>query len=279
MDLGLENKVVVVTGGAKGIGEGITRSFAAEGAIPVVFSRNPEQASSLKAVLEASGQVCHCRAVELTNEAEVEAALDSTVKEFGRLDVIVNNAGVNDGVGLEEGPEAFENSLRTNLVQLFSMVHHGLDALKATRGNIINIGSKVATTGQGGTSAYAASKGGVNALTREWAVDLADAGIRVNAVIPAEVMTPLYEKFLAGMEDPEGMRKRITDRIPLERRFTTAREIADNDYNLNIPRYVDTFEEEEEIDLDAVKQEIETLEAELVDVRKKMAGYLEELGL
>ena len=91
----------------------------------------------------------------------------------------------------------------------------------------MNIGSKVAETGQGGTSGYAASKGGINGLTREWALDLADDGIRVNCVIPAEVMTPLYERWISTQPNPEESLAAIRQSIPLERRMTTIQEIAD----------------------------------------------------
>lgn len=226
MDLGLTGKIVLVTGGAKGIGEAITRGFAAEGAIPVIFGRNQAEAESLSQSLRSQGLACHHRRVELTETEQVRQAINSVSQEFGRVDVVVNNAGCNDGVGLDCGPEAFEQSLRANLVQFYTMVHHALPFLRAARGSIVNIGSKVAVTGQGGTSAYAAAKGGVNSLTREWALDLAKDLIRVNAVIPAEVMTPLYEKILQARRDPEGTRKTIADRIPLGQRFTLASEIA-----------------------------------------------------
>jgi NAD(P)-dependent dehydrogenase (short-subunit alcohol dehydrogenase family) len=107
------------------------------------------------------------------------------------------------------------------------MAHHALPALKESRGSIVNIGSKVAETGQGGTSGYAAANGGRNALTREWAVELIRHGIRVNAVIVAESYTPLYEKWIRTLSDPEEALKRITDRIPLGRRMTLPEEIAD----------------------------------------------------
>ena len=99
--------------------------------------------------------------------------------------------------------------------------------LEKNRGSIINIGSKVAETGQGGTSGYAASKGAMNALTREWALDLADRGIRVNSVIPAEVMTPMYKRWLDSLKNPEKTLHSIEQNIPFENRMTSANEIAD----------------------------------------------------
>ena len=227
MDLQLESKVVIVTGGNKGIGEGISRAFAGEGANVVVFGRNQEEGDAFVRLLSEAGGAASFRFVEMTDEENVKKAVASVLEEFGRIDAIVNNAGVNDGVGLEAGLDAFRESLERNLTQCYSLVHHSLDALKASRGCVVNIGSKVAETGQGGTSGYAASKGGINGLTREWALDLADDGIRVNCVIPAEVMTPLYERWISTQPNPEESLAAIRQSIPLERRMTTIQEIAD----------------------------------------------------
>ncbi len=149
------------------------------------------------------------------------------MRQFGRIDGLVNNAGENDGIGLEKGSyEGFMSSLHKNLVHYYLMAHHALPALKASKGSIVNIGSKVATTGQGGTSAYAASNGGRNALTREWAVELLPYGIRVNAVIVAESWTPLYERWIKTLPDPETTLQKITSKIPLEHRMTTTTELG-----------------------------------------------------
>jgi len=223
MDLHLQNKVVLVSGGAKGIGAAIVRSFAAEGAIPVILGRNPKEAQQLIEEVKCG----HSFHVELTSLDEIQSAIQSVHEQVGQVDILVNNAGVNDGAALHDSPEKFVASLEKNLIHPFALAHHLLSDLKSTRGNIINIGSKVADTGQGGTSGYAASKGGLNALTREWALDLADSGIRVNCVVPAEVMTPLYEKWLAQSTDPELVEARIKSTIPLGHRFTEAQEIAD----------------------------------------------------
>ena len=227
MDLGLKDKVVLVTGGAKGIGEGIVRSFAAEGAVVVIINRSGGEGEQLRDELNNNGGQAHFIIADLVDPAQCKSAVDQTLEKYGRIDVLVNNAGVNDGADLEAGVEAFEQSLRSNVVHFYSMVHFSLDALKKSQGNIINIGSKVADTGQGGTSGYAASKGACNALTREWAVDLLPHKIRVNAVIPAEVMTPLYERWVETLPNPEETLKKICDAIPLENRMTSKEEMAD----------------------------------------------------
>jgi NAD(P)-dependent dehydrogenase (short-subunit alcohol dehydrogenase family) len=140
---------------------------------------------------------------------------------------LVNNAGENDGVGLESGNyERFMASLHKNVVHYYLMAHHALPALKESKGAIVNISSKTAETGQGGTSAYAAANGGRNALTREWAVELLKYGIRVNAIIVAECWTPLYERWIQTLPNPAEKLASITAHIPLENRMTTAEEIA-----------------------------------------------------
>ena len=224
MNLNLKDKVIIVTGGAKGIGAGITKSLAAEGAIPVVVGRD---ANDNDAIIKEVGAGFGITA-ELTHPETCENAVKATVEKFGRIDGLANNAGVNDGVGLEKGNyEAFIASLHKNVVHYYLMAHHALPELIKSKGVIVNIGSKVAETGQGNTSAYAASNGGRNALTREWAVELLKYGIRVNAVIVAECYTPLYEKWIKTLPNPEEKLRSITDKIPLGKRMTTAEEIAD----------------------------------------------------
>ena len=224
MNLNLKDKVILVTGGAKGIGAGITKALAAEGAIPVVVGRD---ANDNDAIIKEVGAGFAITA-ELTHPEACENAIKATIEKFGRIDGLVNNAGVNDGVGLEKGNyEAFIASLHKNVVHYYLMAHHALPELIKSKGVIVNIGSKVAETGQGNTSAYAASNGGRNALTREWAVELLKYGIRINAVIVAECYTPLYEKWIKTLPNPEEKLRSITDKIPLGKRMTTAEEIAD----------------------------------------------------
>jgi L-fucose dehydrogenase len=226
MNLELENKVILVTGGAKGIGEAITRAFAAEGAIACILGRNPAEAARLVAELAAAGRRAEAFACEMTDEASVRAAVAAVLAQHGRIDCVVNNAGVNDGVGLRHAVADFRASLEKNIVHCFVLVQAALDALIASRGTIVNIGSKCAVTGQGGTSGYVAAKGAMNGLTREWALDLAKYGIRVNCVLPAEVMTPLYERWLSSRPDPAASLAEINRTIPLGQRMTTAEEIA-----------------------------------------------------
>ena len=224
MDLQIKNKIILVTGGAKGIGAGIVKVLAAEGAIPVIIGRDAADNAAMLNEINGSGFAI---TAELTNPEECKKAVSEVVKKYGRIDGVVNNAVVNDGVGLENGDyEKFMASLHKNLVHYYLIAHHALPELKKTKGAIVNIGSKVAETGQGNTSAYAASNGGRNALTREWAVELLKYGIRVNAVIVAECYTPLYEKWIQSLPNPQEKLKSITEKIPLGKRMTTAEEIA-----------------------------------------------------
>lgn len=227
MDLGLKDKVVIVTGGAKGIGAAIVRACAQEGAVPVIVGRDGDVGEELRSEMESKRARCGLITVDLVSAETCEQSVAKTVAEFGRLDGLVNNAGRNDKIGLEEGnPAEYVASLNRNLVHYYSMAHYALPHLKRAHGSIVNIGSKTAVTGQGGTSGYASSKGAIMALTREWAAELLPYGIRVNTVIPAEVMTPLYRSWLDTFPNPEEKLELILSRIPLEKRMTTAEEIA-----------------------------------------------------
>jgi L-fucose dehydrogenase len=228
MDLQLKGKVILVTGGAKGIGSTIVRACASEVAIPVFLDRDVEAGQKLESALRASGAEAEFIAGEITAPETCSKTVEQVLQKFGRLDALVNNVGVNDNVSLERGtPEKFVASLELNLVHYYSMAHYALPALKQSRGSIVNISSKTAVTGQGGTSGYVASKAAILGLTREWAAELLSTGIRVNAVIPAEVMTPLYRQWVSGFPNPEEKLARIISKIPLGKRMTKPEEIAD----------------------------------------------------
>lgn len=227
MDLGLKDKIIIVTGGAKGIGEGIVKLLASEEAIAVIVGRNEADNNKTVNAVESSGGRAFAVTAELSEPGECEQAIKTIVQKFNAIDGLVNNAGVNDGVGLEHGNyEKFMQSLHKNVVHYYLMAHYALPYLVKSKGAIVNISSKTAETGQGNTSAYAAANGGRNALTREWAVELLKYGIRVNAVVVAECYTPLYESWIKTFADPEKKLKEINSNIPLEKRMTTAEEIA-----------------------------------------------------
>jgi L-fucose dehydrogenase len=229
MDLHLKDKVVVVTGaaGEKGsIGETIVQSLANEGAIPVIVCRN-DRGYGYEKVLKDRGIDALFVKTDLKNPEQIEAATKIIGDKYGRIDALINNVGVNDGAGLDASIEAFMDSLQLNLVSFFAMTKYCLPFIKKSKGTILNIGSKVALTGQGRTSGYAASKGGVLGLTREWAVDLIKEGIRVNAIIIAESWTPAYDTWIKTLENGDEKLQSIVKKIPLENRMTTPQEIAD----------------------------------------------------
>jgi len=227
MDLHLNDKVMIVTGGGSGIGEAIVREAVREGAIPVIANRSLERGKQLEEELTAAGHRCLFVQADLSQADQCRKVVEATVEKLNQIDVLVNNAGYNDGVGLENGtPEKFLQSIQGNLFHYYAMAHYALPHLIKTKGNIVNISSKTAVTGQGGTSGYIASKAGQLGLTREWATELLPYGIRVNAVLPAEVMTPMYRSWINTFEQPEQKLEEITRRIPLGNRMTTAEEIA-----------------------------------------------------
>lgn len=237
MDLELEDKVIVVTGGAKGIGAAVVRGCCAEGAIPVIVDRDGKAGADLQNELSKAGTACGLVAADLSTAEACSQAIAQAVESHARIDALVNNAGMNDKVGLEHGsPCEYVASLNRNLLHYYNMAHYALPHLKRSRGSIVNMSSKTALTGQGGTSGYASSKGAILALTREWAVELLGCGIRVNAVIPSEVMTPLYRQWLDTFADPEEKLKTILSKIPLDKRMTTAEEIASTVLFLISPR-------------------------------------------
>lgn len=228
MNLNLKEKVILISGGAKGIGEAISRTLAMEGACPVIIDPSEEEGKALVLELQSMGLKSLHICQRLTDAETCQSVVKEALDHFGRIDGVVNNAGANDGVGLEKGsPKAFMESVEKNLLHYYAMVHYALPELIKSQGNIVNISSKTAITGQGNTSGYTAAKGAQLSLTREWAVELLPYGIRVNAVIPAEVLTPLYQNWLNTFEDPNKKLDEIQRKIPLGHRMTTANEIAD----------------------------------------------------
>ena len=227
LDLGLKDKVILVSGGGAGIGAAITRACLEEGARVVVIGRASANVEAFMAEMRRESAPCELVTTELGEAAQCAEAMAGILRKYDSIYGLVNNAGANDGVGLERGSVArFSESLQQNLVHYYALAHYVLPALIESRGSIVNISSKVALTGQGNTSGYAAAKGAQLALTREWAAELLPYGVRANAVLPAEVMTPLYRRWLDTFENPEAKLETITSRIPLGHRMTKDCEIA-----------------------------------------------------
>jgi L-fucose dehydrogenase len=195
MDLGLKDKLIVVTGGGAGIGAGISRACLAEGARVVVLGRRSENVQAFIAEMEKANAQCNLVEAHLEDLDRCQTAVAEIEDRYGDIYGLVNNAGVNDGAGLEKGSVArFVESLNKNLIHYYALAHYALPSLKRTQGAIVNISSKVALTGQGNTSGYAASKGA--------------------------------QRWLDTLGDPEAELKRITDKIPLGHRMTLTEEIA-----------------------------------------------------
>lgn len=223
MDLGLKGKRIIVTGGGAGIGSAISMTLAEEGATPIVVARRAPEGDFMDR-LRALGPAEFIRA-DLAKDDDCRAAV-AQAQKGGRIYGVVNNAGRNDSLGLETSPQAFRASLDQNLLHYYTLVHLLAEDIKAETGAIVNISSKTAVTGQGQTSAYVAAKAAQLGLTREWAAAFAPFGVRVNAVIPAEVMTPMYANWIKTFDDPEAQLQKITARIPLGHRMTLDTEIA-----------------------------------------------------
>ncbi len=225
VEFGLSGKTVVVTGGASGIGAAIVEVLVAQKAVPVILDKTGPDLETLEC-LRTRSPATDWITVDLANDDQCRAAVSDVLARHGKIDALVNNAGINDAVGLDAGPAEFRKSLDRNLVHYYTMAHLCVAEIRRQRGSIVNISSKVALTGQGGTSAYAAAKGGVLGLTREWAAELARDGVRVNAVVPGETMTPMYRAWLSGFDNPDKKLEGIVRNIPLSNRMTKPAEIA-----------------------------------------------------
>jgi NAD(P)-dependent dehydrogenase (short-subunit alcohol dehydrogenase family) len=215
----LEGRVAVVTGGAMGIGKGIAGELAAEGAAVVVSDVNDAAGEETTSELKRSGAKAtyiHC---DTSDEGEVKALMRAAVQEFDHLDVLVNNAGLGIFKSVTEATvEEFDRALAVNLRGPFLCMKYATPPMReAGRGSIINIASVHSVQNVGGTAPYAASKGGVAALTRAAAIDFSPDNIRVNAICPGWVDTPLVRGIFDATDDPEAARREIEERQLLRR--------------------------------------------------------------
>jgi NAD(P)-dependent dehydrogenase (short-subunit alcohol dehydrogenase family) len=224
----LSGKVAIITGGSKGIGLGCARVFARHGAAVVLAARGRQAGLAAEQELTAAGHEAMFVPTDVSEPADMQALIDASVARFGRLDCIVNNAGWHPpAMTIEQvSVEDFESLLRLNLVSTFLGCKLALPHLRKTRGNIINMSSEVALIGQAAAPAYVSTKAGQIGLTRALALDLAPDGIRVNAVCPAGVMTPLMRRWADTQYDPEAALKMVDSWHPIGR-MATSEEIGE----------------------------------------------------
>lgn len=215
----VRDRVAIVTGAAMGIGKGIATVLAREGAKVVVADVNAEEgARTVEELTRGGGDAVFVR-TDVGDEGQVRAMVQRAVIRYGSLSILVNNAAIGVYTPVHETTvEAWERCLRVNLTGPFLCAKYALPHLKAAGGGaIVNIASVHAYQNVGGTAPYATSKGGLAALTRVMAIDYARDGIRVNAVCPGWVYTPLIERIFRESGDFEGMRRTVTQRQLLGR--------------------------------------------------------------
>jgi L-fucose dehydrogenase len=184
MNLQLKDKVVLVTGGARGFGAAIVRACAYENAIPVIVDRDAEAGAKLREQLREAGSACELISIDLSTPETCSQTIDQIVKTFGHIDALVNHASVKHNIRIEhDTPDQFMASLDRNISHYYDMAHYAWPLLKISLGSIVNISSDGAS----------ASKGAILALTREWAAELSRYGIRVNAIV-SELQGVLLEE-------------------------------------------------------------------------------------
>ena len=200
------NKVAIVTGGSKGIGEGCARALCAAGGKVVICDRDIDTGVQLAAKLTAEGPgECQFEPCDVRVPEQIQRVIDMTIERYGRLDCLVNNAGYHppshpiDSVSIDD----LKDLLQLNLVSVFAACKYALPHLRKSHGNIVNMGSLVGIMGQEFATMYCATKGGISALTKALAIDEARHGVRVNAILPGNIVTPLADFLLAKTKDPQ----------------------------------------------------------------------------
>lgn len=224
-------KVVLITGSSSGIGKVTAQKFLARGASVVLNGSDAERLAAAQTELNAGGKNVAGIVADIRKPAECARLIRSTVETHGRLDVLVNSAGVwLEGDAEQANEEMWDLVVDVNLKGTFFTSQHAIDALEKTQGCIINISSDAGLVGNKGAAIYCASKGGVNLLTKALALELASRKIRVNAVCPADVLTPMLSNQAEayGEGDPEGYLQRLLNHYPEgTERFIRPEEVAE----------------------------------------------------
>jgi len=210
----LKDKIIFLTGGSTGIGLDCAKAYVAEGATVVLVARNGDEACRAAADLGPEHLGFSC---DVADDSQVKQALERTLSTYGRLDAIHNNAGI----GLPAKPlhettdREWDQLFNINLKSLLHTTRHGFEALKKSKGSILNTSSLVGVIGQADHAAYTATKGGMNTLTQSMALDYAQYQIRVNAVCPAGTWTPMLRKWASEQADPKGVNQYLDEIHPL----------------------------------------------------------------
>jgi len=214
----LKDHVIFLTGGSDGIGWECAKAYAREGAQVAILARTESKVSSAVDELKSQYQGRHIgMACDVSDDGQVGEAIEQTLKHFGKIDAIHNNAGIgNPAKALHETtPEEFDALLNINLKSVYHTTRHGIDALRKSKGCILNTSSLVGVMGQEIHAAYTATKGAMNTLTKSMALDYAKDGIRVNAVCPAGTWTPMLRKWCSEQPDPSSIEQYLDDIHPL----------------------------------------------------------------
>ncbi|HYG74791.1 MAG TPA: 3-oxoacyl-[acyl-carrier-protein] reductase [Planctomycetota bacterium] len=214
--MSFEGKVVIVTGGARGIGKAVTERLHKGGASVAILGRNADAAKGLASELSSRGAKCIGYGCDVADGAQIDATVEAVIKDFGKIDVLVNNAGITqDGLLVRMNDEAWNAVLNTNLTGAFRMLRAcARPMLKARSGSIVNISSVVALIGNAGQANYCAAKAGLIGLTKSAAREFASRGVRVNAVAPGLVDTDMTAKLT------EDQKKALMTSVPLGRTGT-----------------------------------------------------------
>jgi len=210
----LQDQVIFLTGGSTGIGLDCAKAYVAEGAKVVLVARNGELAAQAAAEIGPDHLGFAC---DVSKDADVKSAIDRVLARYGKIDAIHNNAGIaTPSKPLHETTDDEWDALFSiNLKSILHTTRHGIEALRASKGCILNTSSLVGVIGQEIHAAYTATKGGMNTLTKSMALDYAKDGIRVNAVCPAGTWTPMLHKWVDEQPDPQAISKYLDDIHPL----------------------------------------------------------------
>ncbi len=222
MNKAFEGKVVIVTGANSGIGEAAAMTFQEAGAQVYGFARRKEGVDAAR----AKHPKIHWILADVANEAQATAGVEAVIREAGRLDVVVNNAGIGVFVPLEQSTgEVIRPQFEVNVLGTTFVTRAALGALKASKGSVINIGSAAGHKAMPGGAHYGATKAAIESLTRSWAVELAPHGVRVNSIAPGPTETPVFDKLGAPPEVVAQVKQGFVKQVPLGR-MASSREIA-----------------------------------------------------